>query len=452
MFVPHTEEQKKEMLKAIGVGKFDDLLAGLPPSLLRPPMDLPPSMTEMELVRHMEGLAQRDHLALSFLGAGAYEHFIPTAVWALALRGEFATAYTPYQPEASQGTLQSIYEFQTLVCELFGMETANASMYDGASAAAEACLVAAKHTGRSRILIPETVHPQTRQVIQTYLAHSGAKLVLIKCPTGILEPADLKAALDADAAAVLLQNPNFFGCLETHVHELSDLARGAGALVIASCTPVSLGMIAPPGEYGSAPGASRPAGADIAVAEGQPLGLPLGYGGPYVGLFACKPELMRKMPGRVVGRTVDVDGRRAYVLTLQAREQHIRREKATSNICTNQALCALASTIHMCLLGKEGLRELANLNFQKAHYAAAELKKRGFAPTFGHAFFNEFTVKCPVAPEKIVEKLAAGRVLAGLPLGQYFPEWKDHLLVCVTEIKTKGDIDRFADLMAEAVS
>jgi glycine dehydrogenase subunit 1 len=435
MFIPHTEDQKKEMLKTIGVKNFDELLVGLPPSLLRPPMDLPSSLSEMELVRHMEELAKKDHLASSYLGAGAYEHFIPTSVWALALRGEFATAYTPYQPEASQGTLQSIYEFQTMVCELFGMDVANASMYDGASAAAEACLVAAKHTGRAEVLLPETVHPQIRQVIQTYLAHSGAKIVTVPCPRGILEPSVLKERLTSDTAALLIQNPNFFGCLEPHVHELSRTVHDAGGLLIASSYPVSLGMIVPPGEYG----------ADMAVAEGQPLGLPLGYGGPYLGFFACKTELMRKMPGRVVGQTVDVEGRRAFVLTLQAREQHIRREKATSNICTNQALCALASTIHMALLGKEGLRHLAGLNFQKAHYAAGELKKRGFALTFDQPFFNEFAVKCPVSPEKIVQELAKEKILAGQPLGAYFPAWKDHLLICVTEIKTKGDIDQFVE-------
>ncbi|MBI4396177.1 MAG: aminomethyl-transferring glycine dehydrogenase subunit GcvPA [Elusimicrobia bacterium] len=440
MFIPHTEEQKKEMLAAIGAKSFDELVSDLPKKLLRPPMDLPGSMTEMELVRHMQGLAEKDRLALSFLGAGAYEHFIPTSVWALALRGEFATAYTPYQAEASQGTLQSIYEFQSMVCELLGMDVANASMYDGASAAAEACLLAMRHTARPEILLPETVHPQTRQVIQTYLAHSGAKIVTLKCPKGVLEMDTLKKALGPGTAALLIQTPNFFGCLEGDARRFSEMTHAAGALVIASSTPVALGLIAPPGEYG----------ADIAVAEGQPLGLPLGYGGPYLGLFACKAELMRKMPGRIVGQTVDADGRRAFVLTLQAREQHIRREKATSNICSNQALCALAATIHMSLLGKEGLRTLADLNFQKAHYAAGQLEKRGFTLTFDRPFFNEFAVRCPVPPEKIVDKLAGKRVLAGLPLGQYFTEYKDHLLVCVTEIKTRQDIDQFADLLKEA--
>jgi glycine dehydrogenase subunit 1 len=360
-------------------------------------------------------------------------------VWALALRGEFATAYTPYQPEASQGTLQSIYEFQTMVCELFGMDVANASMYDGANAAAEACLLAFRHTGRPEILLPETVHPLTRRVIGTYLAHSGARIVPVKSDDGVVSIDSLKESLSDKTAAVFLQTPNFFGCLED-APEVSRLAHAAGALMLVSSYPLALGMIAPPGEYG----------ADIAVGEGQPLGLPLGYGGPYVGLFACKTELMRKMPGRVVGRTLDTEGRRAFVLTLQAREQHIRREKATSNICTNQALCALAATIHMSLLGKEGFRHLSNLNFQKAHYAAAELKKRGFAPTFNRPFFNEFAVKCPASPEKIVERLAQKRVLAGLPLGQYYPDLKDHLLVCVTEIKTKADIDQFAEMLKTA--
>ena len=437
MFVPHTEEQKKEMLRTIGVRSFDDLLEGLPKELIRPPLDLPGSMSEMELVRHMEELAKRDHLAQSYLGAGAYEHFVPTSVWALALRGEFSTAYTPYQAEASQGTLQSIFEFQSMTCDLFEMEAANASLYDGASAAAEACLMAAKHTGRTEVVLPDTVHPQTRQVIGTYLKHSGVRLTVLPCPGGVLEPAALKKAAGPDTAALLVQNPNFFGCLEIHVHELSKIVHEAGALLIASSYPVALGMIVPPGEYG----------ADIAVAEGQPLGLPLGYGGPYLGLFACKMELIRKTPGRIVGQTVDREGTRAFVLTLQAREQHIRREKATSNICSNQALCALASTIHMSLLGKEGLRRLADLNFQKAHYLAGELAKRGFPLIFDRPFFNEFAVKCPAAPERIEELLAREGVLAGLPLGRYFPALKESLLICVTEIKTRGDMDAFVGML-----
>jgi glycine dehydrogenase subunit 1 len=429
------------MLAAIGVKDFDALIRGLPKELVRPRLDLPASMSEMELVRHMEDLAARDHLAQSYLGAGAYEHFVPTAVWSLALRGEFATAYTPYQAEASQGTLQSIFEFQSLVCELLKMDVANASMYDGASAAAEACLVAAKHTGRPDILVAETVHPQTRRVITTYLAHSGARIVTVPCPSGVLEAGELKKHLGPSTAGLLVQTPNFFGCLETHIHELSALVHGDGGLLIASTYPVALGLIAPPGEYG----------ADIAVAEGQSLGLPLAYGGPYLGLFACTSELMRKMPGRVVGQTTDLDGKRAFVLTLQAREQHIRREKATSNICTNQALCALAATIHLALIGKTGFQKLAALNFQKAHYAARVLAERGFPPVFSHPFFNEFVVRCPESPEEIGRRLQEKRVLAGLPLGPYFPDRADQMLVCVTEIKTKADIDGFGALLAEAV-
>jgi len=440
MFIPHTAAQKKEMLAAIGVTRVEDLYEGLPPSLIHPQLNLPRSMTEMELVRHMEELAARDHLAASYLGAGAYEHFIPSSVWALALRGEFATAYTPYQPEASQGTLQSIYEFQSLVCELLDMDVANASMYDGASAAAEACLMAAKANERDQILLPETVHPDIRHVIRTYLARSGVQIEFIACPQGIVDPDDVKKKLSDRTAALILQTPNFLGCVEIHAFALSELVHQAGALLISSTYPVSLGLLAPPGEYG----------ADIAVAEGQPAGLPLGYGGPYLGLFACRESLVRKMPGRIAGQTVDTEGRRAFVLTLQAREQHIRREKATSNICTNQALCALASTIHLSLLGKEGLKELANLNFQKAHYAATELGKRGFALAYTVPFFNEFVVRCPKPPEKIVQELAKAQVLAGLPLGPYYPQLKDCLLVCVTEIRTREDIDDFVRRMEAA--
>jgi len=440
MFIPHTEEQKKEMLAAVGVKHFDELIGALPKDLIRPKLNLPESMSEMELVRHMEELAGRDHLAQSYIGAGAYEHFVPTAVWSLALRGEFATAYTPYQAEASQGTLQSIFEFQSLICELFKMDVANASLYDGASAAAEACLVAVKHTGRAQILLAETVHPQTRRVIETYLAHSGATVLTVPCPSGVVAPSVLRSYLGPDTAGVLIQTPNFFGCLEPHTTELSDIVHQAGALLIASVYPVSLGLIAPPGDYG----------VDMAVAEGQSLGLPLAYGGPYLGLLACREFLMRKMPGRVVGQTVDKEGKRSFVLTLQAREQHIRREKATSNICSNQALCALATTIHLSLVGKTGFTQLAHLNFQKAHYAADVLRANGYEQVFDHPFFNEFVVRCSTPPDVLVKKLSAQRVLAGLPLGPYFPDRADQLLVCVTEIKTKKDLDQWGDLMAEA--
>jgi len=321
------------------------------------------------------------------------------------------------------------------------MDVANASMYDGASAAAEACLMAARFTGRTEILVPESVHPHTRRVIETYMAHSGALPKTLPCPQGTLDSQVLKDHLHDNVAGVLVQNPNFFGCLE-NVHEISALAHESGALLMASTYPVSLGMITPPGEYN----------ADIAVAEGQPMGLPLSYGGPYVGLMACKTNLLRKMPGRIVGETVDREGRRAYVLTLQAREQHIRREKSTSNICTNQALCALAATIHMSLLGKEGLRHLSQLNFQKAHYAASELKKRGFALTFSAPFFNEFTVKCPGQAKNYVQALSQEQILPGLPLGDHYPGREKDLLICVTEIKTKQDIDQFISRLERVAS
>lgn len=440
MFIPHTEAERAAMLKVLGVSQVEELLEGLPLAHRHPPYNLPGALTEMELARHMEALAEKDKLASSYLGAGAYEHFIPSAVWALALRGEFATAYTPYQPEASQGTLQSIFEFQTLVSELYGLPVANASLYDGGSAAAEACLLALRHTGRRQVVVAETVHPQIRRVIQTYLAQSGAEIVLLPCLGGVVELPRLEAALSDQTAAVLIQTPNFFGCLETQAKAIGERVHQRGGLFLISATPVSLGLLASPGELG----------ADIALGEGQPLGLPLGYGGPYLGLFACRKELMRKMPGRIVGQTVDVEGRRAYVLTLQAREQHIRREKATSNVCTNQALCALAFSIAAALLGPEGLKKMAELNHRKAAYAREQLSLAGFPPTFSHPFFNEFAVRCPRPPEQIIHRLAQDHILAGHPLGQFYPEWSQHLLVCVTEIKTKADIDDFVRRMKAA--
>jgi len=441
MFIPHTKEQKEQMLKTIGVRHFDELLKGLPPSLLRPHFDLPSSLTEMELMRHLEELSHKNAEALSFLGAGAYEHHIPASVWPLTLRGEFATAYTPYQAEASQGTLQTIYEFQTLVSDLLGMEVANASMYDGASAAAEAALMALRQTERTTVLLPETVHPHTRQVISSYLAESGATVKIIPCPTGLLEKKSLSEFLTRETAALVLQTPNFFGGLE-NAPEMAQLVHEKGALLVTSTYPISLGLLAPPGEYG----------ADIAVAEGQPLGLPLSYGGPYVGYFACKKETIRKMPGRVVGQTTDSQGQRAFVLTLQAREQHIRREKATSNICTNQALCALASTVAMALLGKSGLKELSELNFQKAHHTASELTKAGFPLTFPNPFFNEFSIRLPRNAKSVVEELAKDKILAGYALGRSYPHLKNDLLVCVTEIKTRGDIDQFIQSLKKVCS
>ncbi|MBI4056418.1 MAG: aminomethyl-transferring glycine dehydrogenase subunit GcvPA [Elusimicrobia bacterium] len=455
MFIPTTEKEKQEMLRTIGVRDFRDLFRNLPQNILYPKLKLPPRLTELELTREVEKQAARHPALLSFLGGGAYDHFIPAAVWVLAMRGEFVTAYTPYQAEASQGTLQAIYEFQSLICDLFSMDVCNASMYDGASSLAEAVLMALRHTGRNRVLYPRSLHPHSLQTVKTYLSElKEVELVEIPCPQGVLDLEALKKHLDNRVAAVVVQHPNFFGALEP-MNELGDLVHGVGALLVASVNPASLGILSPPGEWGTVgavpfptvPGESTkvpmgPQGADIAVAEGQPLGLPLEYGGPYLGIMTCKESLLRKIPGRLCGMTVDRDGRRGFVLTLQAREQHIRREKATSNICTNEALCALAATIYMALLGPQGMRELGELNVQVAHDLAERLsKKKGYGLWFKSPFFNEFVLKTPIPAAQVQEKLLKKGILPGLPLGTFYPEMKNALLVCATETKTEEDLD-----------
>ncbi|MCB4756889.1 MAG: aminomethyl-transferring glycine dehydrogenase subunit GcvPA [Elusimicrobia bacterium] len=433
---PTSTQDEQKLLAGIGVSSFESLLLRLPTRHLNPGLGLPKGLSELEVTKELEGLAGKNGKPLSFLGAGAYDHFIPAAVSSLVSRGEFLTAYTPYQPEASQGTLQTIFEFQSLVAELYGMEVANASLYDGASALAEAILVAIRHTDRSVVLLPDALHPHSRRTVETYMNPAGpAKLITVACPKGVIDMMDLDTKLSAhknEVAAVVIQTPNFFGCLEDGT-ALSKKAHDAGALLIASANPLSLGLVAPPGEYD----------ADIAVGEGQPLGLPLSFGGPYVGLFACKKEFMRKIPGRLCGQTLDRDGKVGYVLTLQAREQHIRREKATSNICTNQNLCATAFAIHASLLGPEGLRELAELNLQIAHYAAQSLANLpGFKLTFAAPFFNEFVLELPLEAEAAHKKLLDLGIVGGLPLKSYFPKLDRHLLINATEKKSTSDIDR----------
>lgn len=436
MFHPNSPSDEKTLLEAIGVPSFEALLPHVPKKHLNPGLGLPNNLSEMELTRNLQELAAKNSTPLSFLGAGAYNHFVSAVVPALAGRGEFATAYTPYQPEASQGTLQTIFEFQSLVAEIYGMEMANASLYDGATALAEAVLVALRHTERHTVLIPDALHPHSRRTLETYFLGSEAiKFVTVACPNGTIDIVDLEAKLAAykdGVAAVIIQNPNFFGCLEDG-ETIGARAHAAGALLIASANPLSCGLVQPPGEYG----------ADIAVGEGQPLGLPVEFGGPFVGLFACKSELMRKIPGRICGKTVDVDGKTAYVLTLQAREQHIRREKANSNICTNQNLCATAFTIHTSMLGPDGLKELAELNLQLAHYAAKQLSTLpGFKLKFAAPFFNEFVLEIPIDVDVAHKKLLDMGILAGLPLKTYFPKLDHHLLLNVTEQKSKADVDR----------
>ncbi len=436
-YVSNTDEQLQEMLDAIGVESFEALLTDIPRALRASGLQVAPGLSEAEIVTQFLALSTKnrslDQLC-SYLGAGMYDHFIPSAVDALASRGEFATAYTPYQAEASQGTLQVIYEYQTMICELTGLEVANASLYDGASAMAEAALLTTRVAGRQRLLVSEAIHPEYRQVLRTYAAGSGVIIEEVPAPSGITKPSALHERLRDDVAGIVIQSPNFFGCVEP-MAEQSALAHARGALVVAVTYPVALGVIAPPGACG----------ADIAVGEAQCLGNPISYGGPTLGFFATTQALVRKMPGRIAGCTVDAQGRRGFVLTLQAREQHIRREKATSNVCTNQGLLALRATIHLSLLGPRGLRELAELNTQRAHALAQRWSRLpNWSLRFAQPYFNEFAVqwkgKLPLA--EVQRHLLTHDILGGVGLGRWYPSMKDTLLVCVTETKTPEQLDQ----------
>jgi len=441
MYRANSEKDEEKLLKSIGVSSFEDLTRRLPKNHLNPGLGLPKSVSELEFSRVIESLARKNGDPLSFLGAGAYDHFISAVVPAIQSRGEFATAYTPYQAEASQGTLQSIFEFQSMVAEIYGMDVANASLYDGATALAEAVIVAVRQTGKKVALLPDALHPHYRRTLETYFAAThGVQLVTLGCPKGIIEEHDLDSKVknyQGKIAALVIQSPNFFGCLEDG-EKLTRIAHAAGAISIVSANPLALGLLTPPGEYG----------ADIAVGDGQPLGIPLSFGGPYVGLFGCKKELMRKMPGRLCGKTLDADGKTGYVLTLQAREQHIRREKANSNICSNQNLMALGFTLQTSCLGPEGLKELAELNLQLAHYAAGQIAKiPGFKLSFPNPFFNEFVVETPAPAESFHQKVLNMGILAGFPLKNYFPALDHHLLINVTEKKSVEDIDRLVSVL-----
>jgi glycine dehydrogenase subunit 1 len=444
-YVPHTEEDVKEMLQRIGKGTIEDLFDGIPPALrLTEPLDLPVPLSEEALRREMQGLANRntgkDRL-IHFLGGGAYDHLIPAPVWHLLGRTEFYSAYTPYQPEISQGTLQGLFEFQTLICQLTGMEVANASMYDGASSAAEAVLMALRMTKKERVLIAESVHPEYREVIHTYCQYGRGRLETIPVgPEGVTRTEGFdRAGSSDDLACVVVQSPNFLGCVEP-VKSLGQKTHERGGLLIQITTePLSLAILAPPGE----------AGADIAVGELQSFGIPLQFGGPYAGFFATRKAFVRNMPGRIVGETEDRHGKRGFVLTLSTREQHIRRAKATSNICTNHNLCALASTVYLALLGKRGIRELALLNLSKAEYAKQRLRDiQGIVIPFSTNTFNEFVIQLPVSCSPLLDALQQEEgVLAGIPLGRYYRKLEGQVLICVTEKHRKEDID----LLAEAL-
>lgn len=442
-YVPNTTNQQEQILARIGLKSIEELFADIPESVRRKaPLKVRGGMSEQELVKHVKGIASRNKTLeeyTCYLGAGAYEHYIPSYVDQLLLRSEFYTAYTPYQPEISQGTLQAIYEYQTLVCELTGMDTANASMYDGASALAEAALMSCDATRRSKVLVPQTIHPEYREVLKTYLPPRGVEIVELPFENGVVDFKTIEKALTEEVAGVLLQYPNFFGTLET-VEEIGQLAHKKGALLVMSVNPVSMGILKSPGELG----------ADIVTGEGQPFGNPLNYGGPYLGFLACRDKFVRRMPGRIVGATKDKNGKKGYVLTLQAREQHIRREKAASNICSNEALCALAFTIHLSGLGKKGLREMAYLNLQKAHYAAQEISKLpGMSLAFSSPYFHEFVIKTELSPSKINEELLKHKIIGGLDLSCFYPDLNHHLLFCVTETKSKEEIDRLVTRLGE---
>jgi glycine dehydrogenase subunit 1 len=445
-YISNTPAQQRDMLGAIGASSVEDLLIRVPSKArLSRPLDLPAALAETDLIRHLRDLAARNASAddhACFLGGGSYDHTIPSPINHLILRGEFFTAYTPYQPEASQGTLRSIYEYQSMIAELTGMDVANASLYDGASSLAEAGLMAHAVTGRDGIALSAGVNPLYRQVVETYCEGPDLKLQSVALGDGITDLEALRKAVSGTTAAVVLQHPNFFGCLED-VPAAAEIAHAAGALLIVVADPVNLAVLAPPGAQG----------ADLVVGEGQGLGVPMSFGGPNLGVFAAKQDLVRRMPGRLVGATVDADGRRGFVLTLQTREQHIRREKATSNICTNVALCALMATIHLAIMGKQGLRAVGELSLAKAHYAAAEFGKvPGVQLRFGAPFFKEFTLRLPKSPERVVKRLMKEKILAGLPLKPFDRRYRDCLLVAVTEKRTREEIDRYCRALAAAVA
>ncbi len=425
------------MLDRIGVSSIADLFQTIPASLrLQRFLDVPPRLAEMELEQHVSELAQANQStdkSVCFLGGGAYDHFIPAVVDAIASRSEYYTAYTPYQAEASQGSLQAFYEYQTLICQLTGMDVANASLYEGGSAVAEAVLMAMSITPkRNRVLVAESLHPEYRSVLHTYMANLDIQVEVIPTPNGFVDPDDLKRKIDDNTLCVLAQHPNFFG----HLEEMEDLSRACedkGALFIVSFDPISLGLLKKPGDYPNVA---------IAIAEGQCLGNPLSYGGPYLGVLACRQEYVRKMPGRLVGETTDANGKRCWVLTLQTREQHIRREKATSNICTNQGLFALRSTVYLAALGPQGLRETADLCLQKAHYAAQRLTEiPGVSLRFSRPFFKEFTLQVKGDVSALLGSLLTSGYHAGLALGRWYPSLDNCLSVAVTEKRTRSEID-----------
>ncbi len=445
MFIPHTDADRADMLRSIGLEKLDDLFRDVPAKYRFPDLNLPPAQSEMEIAAELQDIAMANESVRDlacFLGAGAYNHYVPAAVDAIIRRGEFLTAYTPYQPELSQGTLQAIFEYQSNVAALTAMEVCNASHYDGATAVAEAVNMAYAHFRgkRNKIVLSPAVHPQYRQTVRTYIEGTPIQIVGDE-PSAKLNtsPDSLIPLIDTETSLVVVQYPDFFGRVYDYT-KLAESAHAVGALLAVSVYPIALGLLKPPGEMN----------ADIVTGEGQPLGIPLSFGGPYLGLFATRKEYVRKMAGRLTGETIDNRQQRAYVLTLTAREQHIRRERATSNICTNQGLMALASTVYMSLLGKNGLRQLAELCFHKAHYAADRIASlEGYSLWSPTSFFNEFVIHCPAPVAEINDMLLDNDILGGYDLSRDYPSLDHHLLIAVTEMNSRDQIDQLVELLSE---
>ena len=439
-YVPNTSEEQQEMLREIGFDSFEALFSHIPREVrVKGGLKLPEGLGEMEVIGKMKEIAKQNvvfkHI---FRGAGAYSHYIPSIVKSVVSKEEFLTSYTPYQAEISQGILQSIFEYQTMLCQLTGMDVSNASVYDGATAAAEAAAMC-RDRKRSRVYLSATTHPLVTEVVKTYCFGSGAQVVMVPEKDGVTDADALRELMDGTAACFYVQQPNYYGNLED-CSLLGEITHEKGAKYIMGCNPISLGILKTPAECG----------ADIAVGEGQPLGMPLSFGGPYLGFMAAKSAMTRKLPGRIVGETTDLDGKRAYVLTLQAREQHIRREKASSNICSNQALCAMTAAVYLAAVGADGLQKAATLCMSKAHYLAQELSKiPGFGRKHQGEFFHEFVTGCPICPHKLMAELEKHGILGGLPLtGAY----EGSILWCCTEKNTKADIDRLVAIVKEVAA
>ncbi len=443
-YISINKQQAQAMLKRIGVESIEELFSPIPREIqLNELLNLPAASDDISLQRHLRELACKNRNTqecISFLGAGSYEHYIPPVVEALSNQSAFVTAYTPYQAEASQGALQAFYEFQTMICQITGMDVCNSSMYEAGSALAEAVLVARDVTSSSKVIVPENVHPEYRRVLQSYLSSLPMQIDEIASPEGIIDIAEISNRLDDNVAALVVQQPDFFG-LVNPLDKISELVKGKKTLLIVIADPISLGLLKSPGNFD----------VDIVVGEGQSLGIPQSFGGPYLGFFAAKEKFLRRLPGRLVGATVDDEGKRAFCLTLQTREQHIRRERATSNICSNEGLLAIRAAIYLAAVGKSGLRAAANLCFQKAHYAAKKISSiDGYELKFGTSFFKEFVIRCTKAkPAEIIEHGRKKGIFAGVQLGNWYPKLSDCLLIAVTEKRTKAEIDQLAEIFEQ---